>query len=214
MVETFFSPPFKRDTGYGTRHKRHGDGGVFFAVLDESTASLDVTSEVEVYAQCKARGMGFLSVAHRPTVIKFHTKVLDFYLEGGQLKWKEIDGQLHASAMAAKIAASETYEESHELVTQPAPVRRFTSPEPRSGGFRLIGVSVLQCRRLHQRLVESFGPEAAHSMMERLACDRRLTVRDVVGDYDTERRPAPATKSNPPPATSHLVLITRELRRR
>ena len=55
-------------------HKKHGDGRGFYAVLDESTASLDVESEVAVYKQCQVKGMGFLSVAHRPTVIKYHTK--------------------------------------------------------------------------------------------------------------------------------------------
>ena len=32
-------------------------------------SSLDVKSEIAVYSECKKRGMGFLSVAHRPTVI-------------------------------------------------------------------------------------------------------------------------------------------------
>lgn len=54
-------------------HEENGEGA-FFAVLDESTASLDVESEVAVYSQVRERGIGFLSVAHRPTVIQFHTK--------------------------------------------------------------------------------------------------------------------------------------------
>mgnify|MGYP006251040227 CR=1 FL=1 len=51
-------------------HKTHGDGRGFYAVLDESTASLDGDSEMAVYKQCKDKGLGFLSVAHRPTVIQ------------------------------------------------------------------------------------------------------------------------------------------------
>ena len=46
-------------------HAQHGEGG-FFAVLDESTASLDVDSEICVYKSCQQKGFGFLSVAHRP----------------------------------------------------------------------------------------------------------------------------------------------------
>ena len=47
----------------------------FFAVLDEATAAMDVDSESIVYERCSARGISMLSVAHRPTVIRHHTKV-------------------------------------------------------------------------------------------------------------------------------------------
>ena len=64
------------DRTFQLRHQKHGDGRGFYAVLDESTAALDVDSEAAVYAQCEKKGMGFLSVAHRPTVIRYHSKVL------------------------------------------------------------------------------------------------------------------------------------------
>lgn len=57
---------------------RHGGTQSFFAVLDESSASMDTTSETCVYQVCVKRKIGILSVAHRPTVIQFHTKVLHF----------------------------------------------------------------------------------------------------------------------------------------
>ena len=79
-------------------HQKKGNGRGFFAVLDESTASLDVQSEIAVYSACKNRGMGFLSVAHRPTVIQFHTNVLTYYFDDeGDLQYK-----IEASAGLAK----------------------------------------------------------------------------------------------------------------
>jgi len=85
-------------------HQKHGDGQGFYAVLDESTASLDTESEIAVYSQCRKKGMGFLSVAHRPTVIQFHTKVLHFYFdEKNVLQWELVDGQKFAAEAAEKI---------------------------------------------------------------------------------------------------------------
>ncbi|CAJ1417050.1 unnamed protein product, partial [Effrenium voratum] len=60
-------------------HQKHGDvSHGFFAVLDESTASMDTASEMKIYQTIQKRNIGFLSVAHRPTVIQYHTKVLHF----------------------------------------------------------------------------------------------------------------------------------------
>eukprot|EP00931_Biecheleriopsis_adriatica_P093343 TRINITY_DN67085_c0_g1_i1.p1 TRINITY_DN67085_c0_g1~~TRINITY_DN67085_c0_g1_i1.p1 ORF type:complete len:1643 (+),score=307.56 TRINITY_DN67085_c0_g1_i1:40-4968(+) len=66
-------------------HSMHHGSEGFFAVLDESTASMDTTSEMQVYKACRDRGLGYLSVAHRPTIIQFHTKVLVFEFDS---KWK------------------------------------------------------------------------------------------------------------------------------
>ncbi|KNC86863.1 hypothetical protein SARC_01009 [Sphaeroforma arctica JP610] len=46
------------------------------AILDESTASLDVEWEKSVYAALKRRGVGVLSVGHRESLIPLHNKVL------------------------------------------------------------------------------------------------------------------------------------------
>jgi len=60
-------------------HRRYGNASEgFFAILDEATSAMDVDSEIFVYEACVRRKLGFLSVAHRPTVIKFHSKVLNF----------------------------------------------------------------------------------------------------------------------------------------
>merc|ERR1712139_120278 len=72
-------------------HERHGNGQGFYAVLDESTASMDVDSEMAVYSRCVKKGITTLSVAHRPTVIKYHHKVLVFKVDGeGELTWEEL----------------------------------------------------------------------------------------------------------------------------
>jgi putative ATP-binding cassette transporter len=60
-------------------HQKYGDVSQgFFAVLDEATAALDMDSEMAVYDAIKRAKIGYLSVAHRPTVIPYHTKVLLF----------------------------------------------------------------------------------------------------------------------------------------
>ena len=55
----------------------------------------------EVYQRCKDLGMGFLSVAHRPTVIQYHTRVLHFFFEdSGTLSWEFQD----AAVLSAEVA--------------------------------------------------------------------------------------------------------------
>lgn len=48
----------------------------FFAVLDEASAALDVRAEVCCYSALQKRGIGFLSVSNRPSLLPFHAKVL------------------------------------------------------------------------------------------------------------------------------------------
>merc|ERR1711920_1172919 len=71
------------------KHKASRQG--FFAVLDESTASMDTFSEKRCYQACCQRRIGFLSVAHRPTVIQYHTKVLHFEFDGPTLRYEMRD---------------------------------------------------------------------------------------------------------------------------
>ena len=88
-------------------HQKHGNGRGFYAVLDESTASLDVKSEVAVYSECRKRGMGFLSVAHRPTVIKFHDEVLTYYFdENAELQYKIDKSEDMAKLVSEQIRGS------------------------------------------------------------------------------------------------------------
>ncbi len=48
----------------------------FFAILDEATAALDVRAEVCCYSALQKRGIGFLSVSNRPSLLPFHKTVI------------------------------------------------------------------------------------------------------------------------------------------
>ena len=58
-------------------------------LLDEATASLDVAAEEALYARLRAAVPVVVSVAHRPTVAPFHTKVLE-WREGGVWELREL----------------------------------------------------------------------------------------------------------------------------
>jgi len=94
-------------------HQRHGDTSQgFFAVLDESTASMDTTSEMLVYESCRSRGIGFLSVAHRPTVIQYHSKVLLFQFDAQrELRQVVRDAKEMSKEMAALLTRHLSWEQ-------------------------------------------------------------------------------------------------------
>jgi putative ATP-binding cassette transporter len=56
-----------------------------YAILDEATSALDVANEEALYALLKASGTTFVSVGHRPTLVKYHGDVLLLTGDGG---WK------------------------------------------------------------------------------------------------------------------------------
>jgi len=86
-------------------HVRHGDTSQgFFAILDESSASMDTASEMTVYKSLRKKQIGFLSVAHRPTVIQYHEKVIDFQFNlKRELVYKVKDAGEMAEATAALL---------------------------------------------------------------------------------------------------------------
>lgn len=49
-----------------------------FAVLDEATSALPLEAEARLYQQCQTRRITLLSVAHRPSLIPFHSFLLRF----------------------------------------------------------------------------------------------------------------------------------------
>jgi len=53
-----------------------------FAVLDEATSALDVKTEKMLYELLKKRDLAVISVGHRPTLIEFHSTVLELLGEG------------------------------------------------------------------------------------------------------------------------------------
>lgn len=48
-----------------------------YAVLDEATSALDINNEESLYAHLKTTGTTYISVGHRPTLVKYH----DLFLE-------------------------------------------------------------------------------------------------------------------------------------
>ncbi len=53
-----------------------------FAVLDEATSALDVKTEKHLYELLKKRDLAVISVGHRPTLIEFHSSVLELVGNG------------------------------------------------------------------------------------------------------------------------------------
>ncbi len=53
-----------------------------YAILDEATSALDVPNEEHLYGLLKASGTTYVSVGHRPTLTKYHGKVLDLLGDG------------------------------------------------------------------------------------------------------------------------------------
>mgnify|MGYP001331597482 CR=1 FL=1 len=53
-----------------------------FAVLDEATSALDVATEKHLYKLLKSRDLAVISVGHRPTLIDFHSSVLELKGDG------------------------------------------------------------------------------------------------------------------------------------
>ncbi len=54
-----------------------------YAILDEATSALDVQNEEQLYAVLKESGTTFVSVGHRPTLVKYHGEVLLLTGDGG-----------------------------------------------------------------------------------------------------------------------------------
>lgn len=55
-----------------------------YAILDEATSALDVKNEAQLYDLLLKSGATFVSVGHRPTLVKHHHKVLELV---GDAKW-------------------------------------------------------------------------------------------------------------------------------
>jgi putative ATP-binding cassette transporter len=56
-----------------------------YAILDEATSALDIKNEENLYQHLKQTATTFISVGHRPTLIKYHQIILEFLEEG---KWQ------------------------------------------------------------------------------------------------------------------------------
>ena len=56
-----------------------------FAVLDEATSALDVENETNLYRRLAERGIRYISVGHRRSILDFHDQVLELQ---GQSGWR------------------------------------------------------------------------------------------------------------------------------
>ncbi len=53
-----------------------------FAILDEATSALDLKNEQLVYEQIQSTASSFISVGHRPSLLKYHQQVLELKDDG------------------------------------------------------------------------------------------------------------------------------------
>jgi putative ATP-binding cassette transporter len=53
-----------------------------FAFLDEATSALDEDNQSRLYELIRKSGIGFISVAHRTTVMPFHDRMLELKSAG------------------------------------------------------------------------------------------------------------------------------------
>mmetsp|Transcript_89588 Transcript_89588/g.208679 ORF Transcript_89588/g.208679 Transcript_89588/m.208679 type:complete len:591 (-) Transcript_89588:122-1894(-) len=70
-------------------------------ILDEATSALPPSDEAQLYQRLMDSGLSYLSVGHRDTLIKYHSKVIE--LQGGG-EWKMYTGKEFADLQAKKNA--------------------------------------------------------------------------------------------------------------
>jgi len=58
-----------------------------YVILDEATSALDVKNEERLYGHLKNSGVTYMSVGHRPTLVKYHSHVLEL-CGCGDASWK------------------------------------------------------------------------------------------------------------------------------
>lgn len=54
-----------------------------YVILDEATSALDIALEERLYTLLRQSGVTFISVGHRPSVVKFHDGILELTGDGG-----------------------------------------------------------------------------------------------------------------------------------
>ncbi len=64
-----------------------------YTILDEATSALDINNEESLYRHLQQTGTTFISVGHRPTLVKYHQLVLEL-LEGENWQLRQADPNL------------------------------------------------------------------------------------------------------------------------
>uniref|UniRef100_B8HQF7 ABC transporter domain protein n=1 Tax=Cyanothece sp. (strain PCC 7425 / ATCC 29141) TaxID=395961 RepID=B8HQF7_CYAP4 len=69
-----------------------------FAILDEATSALDLKNEQQVYEQIQATASSFVSVGHRPSLLRYHQYVLEL---SGDSHWRLLPTEEYQPSMEA-----------------------------------------------------------------------------------------------------------------
>eukprot|EP00667_Euglena_gracilis_P000842 EG_transcript_842 len=91
-----------------------------FALMDEATSALDVPMEARCLSECQRLGITMVSVAHRPTVIRFHSQMLCH--TGQAARWEllpttsEDHPEVFEDDLAAPAAADDVVKPHHRSV--------------------------------------------------------------------------------------------------
>lgn len=67
------------------------DDGPRLAILDESTSALDLATEEKMYGALAAAGVTVVSVGHRPSLLRYHDRILRVLGEQGSWRLEEVD---------------------------------------------------------------------------------------------------------------------------
>ena len=101
-----------------------------FAIMDEATSAMDVLLEASCMQRCIDRGIGIISVGHRPTLLPYHTHVLS--LEGHGKYTLRLQPVAAASTGSASAPAVDDLEQHGESVASSAHCRSPFSGSRRS----------------------------------------------------------------------------------
>lgn len=74
--------------------------GPRLAILDESTSALDLATEEKMYAALAAAGVTVVSVGHRPSLLRYHDRILRVLGDEGSWRLEEVD----AAAVAKDVS--------------------------------------------------------------------------------------------------------------
>ncbi|GAB0493730.1 hypothetical protein MMPV_005015 [Pyropia vietnamensis] len=67
------------------------DDGPRLAILDESTSALDLATEEKMYGALAAAGVTVVSVGHRPSLLRYHDRILRVLGKEGSWRLEEVD---------------------------------------------------------------------------------------------------------------------------